>query len=139
MPADRHAAPLFAAVREFECRVRHNKRLEGTKYFPDFVFLSDWHRKAVVVECDEKRHHTYCERKERHRERVIMDRLRDMGYDCCLIRYDPDAAAGRRSLSRVSFVRQLVKTFLRGESLHAYTWRPEVSFQETPFPRVIVY
>jgi hypothetical protein len=110
--------------------------LEGTKYFPDFVFLSDWHRRAVVVECDEGRHETYCKKKEAVRERVIMDRLREMGYESCLIRYDPSPARGRDT-SRVSFVRQLVKVFLRGESLQPYIWR--CSFDDTLYPRVEVY
>jgi hypothetical protein len=92
----------------------------------------------VVVECDESQHATYCKKKEALRERVIMDRLRAMGYDSCLIRYDPSPGRGR-NMSRVSLVRQMVKAFLGGESLHRFLWRQETTFYDTPFPRVIVY
>jgi fido (protein-threonine AMPylation protein) len=87
MRKEERAKVLFDEMWDFASSIRHNKRLEGTKYFPDFLFLSEWHRRAVVVECDEGRHATYCRKKEALRERVIMDRLRAMGYDSCLNRW----------------------------------------------------
>ena len=124
---EEHALRVFQRLQaDLGATMLHDQTLPGTKYRPDFLFLSPVQRSAVVVECDERQHATYCPKKERSREAIILSRLRELGYAPTIVRYDPEPRAERRSSTRLGLVCQMIRQSLCMQPIDNLVWRSDV-------------